>query len=195
MTAAAFVGGWGGEGVPHSLFVGVEGSWKSVKVSASDGGACDGLLLLVSIVGVVRSVVLPVSKGGSCHDNCSVSSVQLVIFLPECVCQGVSSMSGIHTVGRVLLGGIVPYHDMPLVLGSSIQSGPPAVGVVVVSWGICGLVSVSRMHAVCRQCAAAVIDCVIRCCGSVTWSAGGFGGVLSFCWSGGAVAAVSCRSG
>jgi len=192
VTAAAFVGGWGGEGVPHSSFVGVEGSWKSVKVSASDGGACDGLSLLVSIVGVVRSVVLPVSKGGSCHDNCSVSSVQLVISLPECVCQGVLSMLGIHTVGRVLLGGIIPYHDMPLLLGSSVQSGLPVVGVVVVSWGICGLVSVSRMHTVCRRCAAAVINRVIHRCGTVTRSACGFGGVLSFCWCGGAVAAVLC---
>jgi hypothetical protein len=52
---------------------------------------------------------------------------------------------------------------------------------------------VSRMHAVCRCCAAAVIDRVIRRCGNVTQSACGLGGVLSFCWCGGAVAAVSCR--
>ena len=86
-------------------------------------------------------------------------------------------MSGIHTVCRVLWGAIVPYVA------------------VVVSWGIWGLVSVSRMHTVFRRCAAAVIDRVIRRCGAVIWSACGLGRVLSVCWCGGAVAAVSCRSG
>ena len=169
---------------------------KSGKVSSSDGEVCNELSVLVSIVGVVRAVVLSVIKGESCHDMCTVSSDQLVISLPEWLRQGVLSVLDIHTVDRVLLGAIVPYHDMPLLLESLVRLGQPVVVVVVVSWGICGLVSVSRMHTVRRWCAAAVIDCVIRRCGAVTGSARGLGGgVLSFCWCGGAVAAVSCRSG
>jgi hypothetical protein len=152
----------------------------------------------VSIVGVVRSIVLSLIKGESCHDICPVSSVQLVISSPEWLLQGVLSVSGIHTVGRVLWGAIVPYNDMPLLLGSSGQSGQPLVVVVVVSWGMCGLVSVvSRMHTVFRRCAAAVIDRVIRRCGAVTQSACGLWGVLACCWCGGegTVTSVPCQSG
>jgi hypothetical protein len=86
-------------------------------------------------------------------------------------------VSGIHTVCRLFWVVIVLYVA------------------VVVSWGIWGLVSVSRMHTVFRRCAAAVIDCVIRRCGAVIRSACELGRVLSVCWCGGAVAAVSCRSG
>ena len=168
---------------------------KSGKVSSSDGEVCNELSVLVSIVGVVRAVVLSVIKGESCHDMCTVSSDQLVISLPEWLRQGVLSVLDIHTVDRVLLGAIVPYHDMPLLLESLVRLGQPVVVVVVVSWGICGLVSVLRMHTVCRRCAAAVIDRVIPRCGAVTGSARGLGEVLSFCWCGGAVAAVSCRLG
>ncbi len=156
---------------------------------------------LVSIVGVVRSIVLFVIKGESCHDICPISSVQLVISSPGWLLQGVLSVSGIHTVGRVLWGAIVPYHDMPLLLGSSCQSGQPSVVVVVgVSWGICVLVSVvSMMHdTVFHCCAAAVIDRVICRCGAVTRSACGLWEVLARCWCGGGgmvKTAVSCRSG
>ncbi len=141
---------------------------KSGKVSSSDGGVCNELSVLVSIVGVVHSVVLSVIKGESGHDMCTVSSVQLVISLPEWLRQGVLLALGIYTVACIFLGAIVPYHDMPLLLGSSVQSGQPVVVVVVVSWGMCVLVSVSRMYTVRRYCAAPVIDHVIHCCGAVT---------------------------
>ncbi len=75
-------------------------------MSAPNVGVCDELSLLVSKVGMVLSVGVPVIKGDSCHDNCSVSSVQLVISLPKCVSQGVLLMSSIHIIG--------PYHDTPL---------------------------------------------------------------------------------
>ena len=53
--------------------------------------------------------------------------------------------------------------------------------------------SVSWMHAVHRLCAAAVIDCVIRHCGVVTWSARGLGGyfrLLVWGCSGGGVVLI-----
>ena len=53
----------------------------------------------------------------------------------------------------------------------------------------------SGMCTVFRRCASAVIDRVIRRCGAVIRSVCGLEGVLSFCCCGGAVAAVSCRSG
>ncbi len=155
--------------------------------------------MLVSIVGVVCAVVLSVIKGASCHDMCTVSSDQLVIASLEWLRQGVLSVSDIHTVDRVLLGAIVPYRDMPLLLESLVWFGQPVVVVVVVSWGVCGLVLVvSRMHTVFRRCAAAVIDCVVCCCGAVARSACGLWGVILACWwcgGGGTVMAVSCRSG
>jgi hypothetical protein len=148
--------------------------------------------------------VLTVIKGESCHDICSVSSVQLVVSSPRWLLQGVLSVSGIYTVGRICLGAIVPYHDMPLLLESSCQSGQSSVLVVVVggvSWGMCVLVSmVSMMHAtVFRCCAADVIDRVIRCCGIVIRSVCGLWEVLVRCWCGGGggmvTTAMSCRSG
>ena len=165
---------------------------KSGKVSSSDGEVCNELSVPVLIVGVVRAVVLSVIKGESCHDMCTVSSDQLVILSPEWLRQEVLSVSDIHAVDCVLFGAIALYHDMPLLVELVVQLGQPVVVVVVVSWGICGLVSVSRMHTVRCWCAAAVIDRVICRCGAVTGSACRLGGVLSFCWCGGAVAAVSC---
>ena len=105
---------------------------KSGRVSSSNGGVGSELSVLVSIVGVVRSVVLSVIKGESCHDICTVSSDQLVISSPEWLRQGVLSVSGIHTVDHVCLWAVVPHRDMPLLLGSLVQSGQLVVVVVVV---------------------------------------------------------------
>jgi len=52
-----------------------------LKVSSSDEGTYDKLLLRVSTVGVVLLVVLSVLKGESCH-NFPVSSIQSVTFPP-----------------------------------------------------------------------------------------------------------------
>ncbi len=105
---------------------------KSGRVSSSNGGVGSELSVLVSIVGVVRSVVSSVIKGESCHDICTVSSDQLVISLPEWLCQGVFSVLGIHTVDRVRLWAVVPLRDVLLLLGSLVQSGQLVVVVVAV---------------------------------------------------------------
>ncbi len=72
---------------------------------------------------------------------------------------------------------------------------------VAVVWGICGLVSVSRMHMMFIR-LAVVIDHVMHCCGAVilsVWAgwvtdggACGLAIVLLFCWWGGAVTLVLC---
>jgi hypothetical protein len=107
-------------------------------------------------------------------------------------------MLGMHTVGHFFWGTSGPYHDMPLLLGSSIQSGQSVAADVVVLWGMCGLVSVLRMHTVSLRLAAAVINCVICCCGAVVrsaWADWAIDGILSCCWWGGAVALASCLLG
>ncbi len=96
------------------------------------------------------------------------------------------------------------FHDMPRSLRSSIHSGWSAVVNVTFVWGICGFVSVSRMHmAGCRFTArfTAVINPVIRRCGAAMLSmwagrvtSGGTGGlaiVLLFLCFWGAV--THCR--
>ena len=110
-------------------------------------------------------------------------------------------MLGMHTVGHLFWGKSTLFHDVPLLLGLSIQSSQLVVANVTVVWGICGLVLVSRMHTV-FICLAAVIDRVMRCCGAAilsVWAGrvtdGGACGlviVLSFCWWGGAVTSVLC---
>ncbi len=74
-----------------------------------------------------------------------------------------------HTVGRLFWGKSTLFHDVPLLLGLSIQSRQLVVANVAVVWGICGLVSVSRMHTVFLR-LAAVIDRVMRCCGAAILS-------------------------
>ncbi len=77
-------------------------------MSSPDGGVCDELLVLVSIVGMVCAVVISVIKGEPCHDMCIVSSDQLEIVSLEWLYQGVLSMSDKHTGDRILLGAVIP---------------------------------------------------------------------------------------
>jgi hypothetical protein len=77
---------------------------------------------------------------------------------PVWVFQGVLSESGIQTVGRCVLGGSTLFHDMLLLLGSSVQSSRLVPVSGVVDQDVVWVESVSLMHTVDRCWAAAVID-------------------------------------
>ena len=74
--------------------------------------------------------------------------VLLVEFSPVQVFQEVVSVSGIQTVDCLSWGKFTLFHNMPLLLGSSVQSGWSMFADGAVVWDVCELESVSRMHTV-----------------------------------------------
>ena len=143
-TGTVVVGGGGGSG-------GGGVAWSSLSA------AVQLFKVLLSVGGPLLQVV--------CHEIvvCPTSSSQLVMSSPMWMFQGVLSESGMQTVGRCILGGAALFHDMLLLLGSSIQSSRSMSASGVVARDVAWVESVSMMmHTVGRCRAAAVIDRVRR---------------------------------